>query len=67
VINERDIWRIADLLIRHHGGDASFVAARRFQELLKAGDAQGCADWRRIVIAVGQLFRTKPAEDERVN
>jgi hypothetical protein len=32
-----------------------------------AGDAEGCAIWERILEAVAELTRAKPAEGERVN
>jgi hypothetical protein len=35
--------------------------------LLAAGDTDGCAVWKRILEAVAELLRTKPAEGERVN
>jgi hypothetical protein len=31
------------------------------------GDSDGCAFWKRILEAVAELTRTKPAESERVN
>ena len=67
MIENRDIWRVAYLLMRHHGSEAVIVAARRFQALHKAGDVKGCADWRLIVTAVGELARTKPLEGERLH
>ena len=42
-------------------------AAERAGELLAAGDHEGCAVWKRIIAAVKELERTKPADDERVN
>ena len=67
MIENRDIWRVAHLLIRHHGSEAVIVAARRFQALRKAGDVKGCADWRLIITAVGELARTKPLDDKRLH
>jgi len=62
-----DIWRAANLLVMRHGSDAALVAAQRADELLEAGDIDGCAIWKRILAAVAELARTTPAEGERVN
>jgi hypothetical protein len=67
MVEEPDIWRAAYLLLKRHGDDAWIVAAKRTNELLATGDAQGHAVWKRILTAVGELGRTKPAEGERVN
>jgi hypothetical protein len=67
VVDDPDIWRAGNLLLRRHGGEASIVAARRADELLAAGDVEGCAVWKRILAAIGELTRTKLAMGERVN
>jgi hypothetical protein len=40
---DRDIWRAANLLQKRHGADAAIVAGLRADELLAAGDLEGCA------------------------
>ena len=68
MVDDPDIWRAANLLLKRHGADAGHVAAQRADELLNSGDAEGCAVWRRILLeAVVELSRMKPAEGERVN
>ena len=62
-----NIWRAAALLVKRHGADAAMVAAQCADDLLAAGDFEGCAVWKRIIAAVKELERTKPADDERVN
>jgi hypothetical protein len=57
----------AVLLVKRHGADAAMVAAQRADELLAAGDFEGCAVWKRILAAVDELTRAKPAESERVS
>ncbi len=37
-MEERDIWRTADLLMKQHGEDAECVAAQRADALLAEGD-----------------------------
>ena len=46
--------------MKQHGEDAPIEAAMRTDELLEAGDLDGCAVWRRIVKAVGELRRVEP-------
>ena len=67
MIDDLDILRAANILIKRHGPDAAVVAAQRADELLEAGDPDGCAIWKRILAAVRELTRTTPAEGERVN
>ena len=67
MVDDPDIWRAANLLVKRHGADAALTAARRADELLAAGDDEGCAIWKRILEAVSELTRTTPAEGERVN
>jgi hypothetical protein len=67
MVDDPDIWRAANLLVMRHGADAALAAARRADELLAAGDPEGCAIWKRILEAVAELTRTKPVEGERVN
>jgi hypothetical protein len=62
-----DIWRAANLLVKRHCTDAALVAAQRADELLVAVDVEGCTIWKRILEAVAELTRTKPAEGERLN
>jgi len=51
MVDDPDIWRAANLLVKRHGADAALVAGRRADELL-AGDVEGCAVWKRILVAV---------------
>ncbi len=67
MIADLDIWRAAALLLKRHGADAAVQAAKRAEELAAGGDLEGYAVWKRIVAAVCELERTKPAAGERVN
>ncbi len=60
MIPDLDIFRSANLLVRHHGQDAPIHAAMRADELLEAGDLDGYEVWKRILRAVGDLQRTAP-------
>jgi hypothetical protein len=46
MIDDRDILRAANILIKRHGADAAIEAACRADELLEAGDTDGCAIWK---------------------
>jgi len=67
MIDDLDILRAANLLLKRHGDDAELAAAQRADEMLNRGDIEGYAVWQRILSAVADLTRTKPAEGERVN
>ena len=67
MIDDRNIWRAANLLLKRYGNDAAIEAGRKADELFEAGDHEGCAIWKCILQAVNELTRTKPAEGERVN
>ncbi len=57
--SDLDIYRSAQLLMKRHGEDAPIQAAMRADALLDKGDLDGCAVWRRILRAVGELQRAE--------
>ncbi len=60
--SDLDIYRSAQALVKRHGEDAPIHAAMRADELLEAGDQDGCAVWRRILRAVEELLsKERPA------
>ncbi len=62
MIPDLDIYRSANVLVKHHGADAPIHAAMRTDELLEAGDLDGYAAWKRIIKAVGELLsKERPA------
>lgn len=63
-ITDIDVFRSANLLIEQHGGEAAIHAAMRADELLEAGDVDGAAVWRRIVLAVNKLLSEVPEGSE---
>ncbi len=67
MISDIDIYRSANLLVKHHGQDALIEAAMRADAMLDKGDLDGCAVWKRIIKAVEELPRAEPVEGERVN
>jgi hypothetical protein len=60
VIQEIDIWRVANLMLKRYGDEAETESAIRAEDLADAGDWAGGAIWRRIIDAIGQLENTTP-------
>ena len=60
MIDDRDIWRAAKLLIDKHGENAGIEASMRADAMLDQGDLDGKAVWLRILEAVKELQNTKP-------
>jgi hypothetical protein len=56
MIPDLDIYRSAQVLVKRHGEDAPIHAAMRADAVLEKGDLDGCAVWRRILRAVGELL-----------
>ena len=56
LIDDKDIYRTANELIKQHGEGAPMHAAKRADELLEAGDLDGQATWKRILAATEELL-----------
>ncbi len=56
LIPDLDIYRTANVLIKRHGQDAPIQAAMRADELLEAGDLEGCAVFQRVAKAAAELL-----------
>ncbi len=56
MIPEIDIYRSANVLVKHHGQDAPIHAAMRADAMLEKGDLDGAAVWKRILRAVEELL-----------
>ncbi len=65
--SDLDIYRSATVLIREHGTGAALEAAQRANAMLERGDMDGCAVWRRIVEAVGEIQRQDRRPGAAVN
>ncbi len=55
-----DVWRVAQLLITNHGGNAEVRARRSLEHCQRNGVVEGVAFWRRVEAAIGELRRMKP-------
>jgi hypothetical protein len=55
MIQEVDIWRVANLMLTRYGEEAILEGAKHAYELATDGDRAGAANWLRITAAIGQL------------
>ena len=60
MIPEIDIWRVANLMLKHYGDEADIESAIRAEELAEAGDWAGETLWGRIIDAIRQLENATP-------
>ena len=67
MIPDIDIWRCANLMVKRYGEDAALEAAKRADELLGAGDLDGCAVWKVILTAIENLQRQVPKQNEHIH
>ena len=65
--SDTDIYASANELIKQHGEDAPIHAAMRADELLEAGDMDGLAVWKRILMAVDELLSQKLPQGATIN
>jgi hypothetical protein len=61
MIEDREIWASANLLLKQHGADAWFVASQRADELFAAGEMEGHRTFVRILNRIRQLEALEPA------
>jgi hypothetical protein len=64
-VNELDVWRAANILLKRYEEEAVFIAAKRADALLDQGDTEGCGVWIRITRAITDLERQMSAGGER--
>lgn len=67
MISDRDVWASANVLIKRYGADAKDQAIQRADDLLREGDLEGQAVWKRIIRAIDELQREKPNAGEPIN
>ncbi len=67
MISDLDIYGAANIIMKRYGEDARVHAAKRADAMLKAGDSNGHAAFKRILRAVEELQGTKPRSGEAVH
>ena len=61
-VSDIDIYRAANEVIKSYP-DPVMHAAQRCDELLDAGDIDGCFVWKRITAAIKELLSRQPGGD----
>jgi hypothetical protein len=59
-ISEREVWRLATLMVEGYGIAALYRAAMIADEMTLRGDYERRVAWKRIFWAVGELSRERP-------
>ena len=59
-VSDRDIFASAKIVIKRHGGSASYYAAPIVDDFLDKGDLDGAAVWRRVPKAIEDLKSMEP-------
>ncbi len=62
-----DIYRSAQVLVKHHGEDAPIHAAMRADAMLEAGDLDSYAVLKRILRAIEEIQGSAPKPGEAVH
>ncbi len=66
MISDLDIWRAAQVMVKHYGDGAATEAAMRADEFLDQGIIEGRRLWMRIMQAIEELQRERPRDGEAV-
>ena len=64
VVEEIDIYRSANLLIKRHGDEAAIFAAMQADACLEKGDLDGKVTWLAVIKAVEELQDTTPPDGD---
>ena len=65
--SDLDIYRTANVLVKHYGEDAAIEAAQHADAMLEKGCLDGQRVWKRVLAAVKEIQRQEPREGEAVN
>ncbi len=65
--SDLDIYRTANVLVKHYGKDAAPEVAQRADAMLEKGSLDGQRVWKRVLAAVKEIQREEPREGEAVN
>ena len=67
MIDDKEIYECARLLMKEHGEDAAAVAEMKHDARLREGDAEGGAVWKLILSAIAELRQRRPGPDDPLN
>ena len=65
--SDLDVYRTANVLVKHYGEDAALEAAQCADAMLEKGSLDGQRVWKRVLAAVKEIQREVPEEGEAVN
>ena len=63
MVEEIDIYRSANLLIKRHGDEAAIFAAMQADTCLEKGDLDGKVVWLAVIEAIEELQDVSPPDD----
>lgn len=66
-VSDIDIWRTAKILIDSHGENAWLEASQRADHAVEDNNSDGVKVWKRVLAAIDELQRQKPATGEALN
>ena len=66
-MDEMEIHRAANQLVKRYGEDAEFEAAKRADAMIERGDPEGLAVWKRILKAVDELLAQAPPKGSHLH
>ena len=67
VIDDKEIYECARLLLKEHGDDAESIAEMKHDARLKEADAEGSAVWKLVMAAIAELRQHRPGPDDPLN
>jgi triphosphoribosyl-dephospho-CoA synthetase len=67
MIDDRDVWQAALLIVKRYGDEAMLEASERADQLLDEGDMAGAETWHRILNAIERLQAKAPSDGEKVH
>lgn len=65
LVDEKDVWRVASVLVKTYSDEAELIAAKRADAMLDNGDIEGQRVWKRVLAAV--RFLTSADRPDVVN
>jgi hypothetical protein len=63
MVDEADILRSAESLLRNHGEKAAMECANMVDRWTARGDKEAAGVWRRVMLAVRKMQAQKPDQD----
>ena len=60
MVSDVDVYRTANVLVKHYGEDAALEAALRADAMLEKGSLDGQRVWKLVLAAVQEIQREEP-------